>query len=179
MKKILAMLLAAVMLIGACSAFAEENGKTMVQYDEKLSLAFAVPEGYTFDVESENGFIVGLMMDKNEETPNFSVVIAPDEEHDELPRLNDLNAEEKQAYINALTEDLADVTYEVKTTGYGTEVIVIDDQTAEYDIVTLTTLYYGCIVTIYVGHDDGHTVSEEDIAAAMQLMTDLDFVVAE
>lgn len=179
MKKILAMLLAAMMLIGACSAFAEENGKTMVQYDEKLSLAFAVPAGYSFDVESNNGSIVGLMMDDNPETPNFSVVIAPDEEHDELPRLNDLTEEEKQAYIRALTEDLAEIAYEVKTTGYGTEVFVIDDQTAEYDVVTLTTLYYGCIVTIYVGHDDGRTVTEEDIAAGMQLMTDLDFVVAE
>ena len=175
MKKFIALLLAAMLMLTAVSAFAESE-KDTIPYDESMHFAVVYPEGYEVTVDVDEGYVLCYMLAADESAVNMLMIVAPDNELEDIATINDLSEEEKAELAEGLIEDLYNPTWEIRTTGLGTEVIVIDEQGAEDDLVTLTALYHGYVVTMYLGHNDGSTVTEEDIALGLQFFTDMDFV---
>lgn len=180
MKKLLSLVLALALMCGVMSAFAEDAGKTIVSFDENLSIGFAFPDDYavTYD-ESESGIIIAVAGSEQEARPFIRLVIAQEDEDEDLPRLNDLSDEDKAEFIAALTEDMHAPECTIQETGFGTQVIVIRENETAQNYATLTTLYYGCIITMYMGYPDGRVVADEDIALGMQIFTDIDFIIAK
>ena len=177
MKKLFALVLAA-MLLFSFAAVAEE-ARTEIEYDENLSFSLIVPDGYIEDDFVEEGIMTIVILHDDETKPNFVINIAPDDEFDEVVRLNDMSEEDVNHLIADLTEDLANPVSELRTTAAGTGVIVIDEQNAEYDVATFTTIYHGYVVTMYAGYNDGSTITEEDITLGMQIYSDLEFIHAK
>ena len=176
MKKILALILAVAMLCGVCSAFAEAANKDVIVYDDSLSFAFTYPEGYTATATVEDGILTNMIMPADATAPGFAMVIAADNALDEYNTLNEVDDETKATFAAAIAEDLNNATWEVRTTGLGTELIVIDEQDADYDMVIVACLYHGYVLAMYVGNADGSEVSAEAVDTAVQIYTDLEFV---
>ena len=176
MKKIFALILAAALaatMLFTCTAMAE---KVEVVYDDALTLSMNYPEGYDVTTTNMEGVLMWLMVAQDETAPNFVMMLTVSEEYPELERLNDLTEEELQEMINNLIEDLNNPTASVVNTGLGSKVIVIDEQGAEDDLVILESVYHGYDIVMYVGHNDGSTITVADLQAAMQIHTDMDFI---
>ena len=176
MKKLLALILAAMLLCLSCAAFAESTDKEIVKYDDGLSFAFVYPEGYTADTATENGVMLSIITSEDESAAAYVLIVAPDSYVEDVMTINEMSDEDKTAFAESLIEDLANPTWEIRTTGLGTEMIVIDEQDTEQDIVILTALYDGYILNMYITHTDGATVTEEEIATGIQINTDMDFL---
>ena len=177
MKKIFALLLAAVMVVCSCAALAETEAYT-IEFDDSLSFKVVLPEGYACAENVENG-VLSAMIFKDEDSLAFAMVIAGDDEYDETARLNDLSDDEKTAFATAMLEDLGNPTWTISTTGLGTELIVVAEENDEEDLAMMATLYDGCDIVLYVGYADGRTVTADDMAVANQFFTDLEFVKAD
>lgn len=173
MKKFIALLLAAMMLCCACTAFAAD--KHNIAFDESMSFDVVLPEGYTCEEEVVNGILTALIF-KDVNSLSMMMLIAADDDYPEVDRLNSLEEGEKAHYISDMLEDWSNPTYSIEVTGLGTEVLVIDEQSETNDLMLLATIYDGYDVVMYVGYEDGHAVSADDLAVALQFFTDLDFV---
>ena len=173
MKKLFALLMAAVMLLSACSALADATVEK-IEYDDSMSVSVTVPEGYSFYSVVEDG-VMSVLLTKDADSMGYVMAIAADAYFDESSRLNDLDADEKALLANALTEDMGETEWTVQTTGYGTEVLVADLDSEDYDMALFVSLYNGYDIMMYASYEDGRVLTEADIAAGMQFITDMQF----
>ena len=174
MKKLLALCMAAVMLLCAVTALADE---ITINYDEGMDIVQVVPEGYTVDYEILENGILSVTMLKDENSIGIAMLIAADADHDDTIKLNDLTDDEKKAFAEALFEDLDEESWSIMTTGQGTEAVVFKTTEDAYSMAMISTLYYGYDVVMYVSNPDGSELDDEDMTLAMQFLTDLSFVV--
>lgn len=178
MKKLIAIMMAALMLLG-CAALAETAEKTVVVFDDSLSLAVPAMEGHTLEVINEDGLVCFIFRPETETGTYYSTVIFPtdDPEYAAITRLNDLTEEQMQLYIEScLEEEMNDPAWQIRETGLGSKLLLIDEHGADHDYVYLYSVYHGYQICTYVDHDDGSEVTENDIAALVDFHTNLDFI---
>ena len=180
MKKLIAILMAAMMLLG-CAALAETAEKTVVFFDDSLSLAVPAMEGHTLQVINEDGLVCFIFRPENENGigTTYSTMIFPtdDPAYAEYASLNDLTEELMQLYIDSCLEDeMNDPSWQIRETGLGTKLLLIDEHGADHDYLSLYSVYHGYQIRTYVDHDDGSEVNEDDIAALIDFHTNLDFI---
>ncbi len=176
MKKLLALCMAAVMLLCAVTALADTTEVT-INYDDGMDIVQVLPEGYTAEYEVLENGILSVSMLKDENSIGIAMLIAADADHDDTIKLNDLTDDEKKAFAETLFEDLDEESWSIMTTGQGTEAIVFKTTEDAYSMAMISTLYYGYDVVMYVSNLDGSELDDEDMALAMQFLTDLTFVV--
>lgn len=179
MKKIIAMLVAAMMLLGvACAETAPS--KDNILFDENLSFDMLFPEGYEYSAIVDEGVLMIQVspLDLQENSLVFLIAVGYDEdpETSSAARLNELTAEQKDALAQSMIEDISNPTIEIRETGLGSELILIVDPDAEYGNAELVSIYHGCLLDMYIAHKDGSTVTEDDIATGIQIFTDMDFI---
>ena len=177
MKKIIAILLAALLLTGC--TMAETAEKTVVPFDDFLSLAVPPMEGHTLETICEDGLVCFIFRPEGETGTCYSTVIFPtdDPEYAAVTRLNDLTEEQMQQYIDScIEEEMNDPTWEIRETGEGSKLVLINEQGADHDYVYLYSVYHGFQICTYVDHTDGSEVTEEDIATLLDFHTNLDFI---
>lgn len=175
MKKLIAILLAALMLFTAAFA-AAENGKITVAFDSSLSFSLRCPDNYDMESEYLNGYLFMAFMPKNEADVRFTVVICADEEYDGYERLNDLSDEQLQQFAADMVEDYYNPQVEIRETGLGSKIVVANEQDTEMDFVQMQSIYHGYFITSYVRHADGSEVTEDEIQKVLDFHTDMDFV---
>lgn len=171
MKKLIALLMVA-LLLTACTAMADTT--KIVEYDDGLNVTVTLPDGYEMDSFVEQGVMMSFVS-KDEDSLSIMMLVAGDSIHDDVSKLNDLSAEEKEAFVNDLAADMANTVYEIKESGHGTEIVVLRDQNEEADLAVLATLYNGYDIIMYVSYADGRAMTDEDMTLAMQFMTDMNF----
>ncbi|MDO4483098.1 MAG: hypothetical protein Q4C54_01300 [Clostridia bacterium] len=179
MKKLIALLLAAVMLMGVGAACAETM---IVEYDKGMDFTMDIPEQFEAltDVTDEGVLFVYMAgKDDNADVPSVLMLVAADDEHDETARLNDLTEDEKKAFAESLFEDDDEKNYEIKTSGHGTEAVVIETMGEGYDSLEISSIYHGYVFHVYYGYADGRDLTDADRELAMQLFTDLNVVIKE
>ena len=176
MKKAIAIILSLVMLFSAASALAEE--KTEIVIDDTLTIAVVLPAGYVIESYAEGGVLIASVDPEPEDGNKISylLLIAPDEEHPTLERLNDMSESELEAYGLSCIEDLNDPTISLAETEVGTYLFVIDENDSESDAVEMICIYHGYTIALYMDYTDGRTVSEEDIGTAVKFFSDMDFI---
>lgn len=180
MKKILSVVLAAVMLLAVCTASAAELAAEVydVYYDEATSVTFQLPEGY----ELKETDMVSQMLTataEGEDGTQIILVAGVDEEYSELEKLNDLTDEELEQYIYSLIEDWSDASYEVRTTDYDTKFVLIEENGAEIDACQLIGIYKGFTLAVYVVKAEGAQITEADHELALKVMSEVWVVDAE
>lgn len=177
MKKIVAALLAVLLLCGAAFAMAEEAEKITVPYDDSLSLSLRCPEGYTMvDPVYANGYLFLQFLPANEADVRFTVVVCADDEYDQYPRLNNLSEEQLKEFIDGMVADWYNPKVEIRATGMGSKIVVADEQDGEMDYVQMQSIYHGYFIATYMQHLDGSQITEEEIQKVLDFHTNMDFV---
>ena len=175
MKKLIAILLAALMLFTAAFAMAEEE-KTTVVFDDTLSFSLNCPNGYEMESEYVNGYLFMAFIPADEADVRFTVVVCADEEYDQYARLNDLSDEQLQRFTDDMTVDYYNPQVEIRETGYGSKLVVANEQDTEMDFVQMQSIYHGYFITSNIRHADGAEVTEEEIQKVLDFHTGMDFV---
>ena len=173
MKKLFAVLLAAMMLLTMSFAVAE-NAKTAVVYDDNLTLNVVYPEGYEVETTSQGVYLLVNMT--SEANADFVMLICPDEEYADLERLNDMEECDMEGYVLGLMEGYNDAEVTWLQTAYGTDVILLNENNATMDMAELITLYHGYVIDLMIVPEENEAVTGLDIEAAMKFLSDMDFV---
>lgn len=172
MKKLLAIVMAVMMLMGVALA---EDAKTPVVYDELLTLNMVFPEGYEVETVDE-GMYKLLYMTKDEASTQLLLLVCPDDEYADLERLNDMEEGDQEDYVLSLMEDYHDAEVTWLKTEHDTDVILLNENGIEMDFAELVTVYHGYMIDLLVMSPEGATVTDADIAMAMKVLSDMDFV---
>ena len=178
MKKILSIVLAAMMLLSvgiACAETTEATAAepTTVLYDAQNFISYILPEDYVTSSTEFKGQMAIIDLKTLANKPEMVLVIGLDEEYADLNKLNDLSEEDLQAYINTLCEDWGTVETYVTTTDYDTKFVILDEVSADIDQCQITGIYKGFTITLYLIRTDGSDVTEEDYRAAMKFLSEV------
>ena len=185
MKKCLAIVLSLSLLLGgaALAETAEKNSIGSINVNGAFTLMARLPEGYYYQPLTTQGelMIAGILPLENDGTrPMMTLSICFDELLSEVERLNDLN-EDALAQIAATftAEDQVDISY--METAHGTKLMVVKETADTVDYVDFYTIYKGYEIEFVLnyGTADAPAITEEQIATAIQFLSDLDFVPAQ
>lgn len=192
MKKFLALLLAAMMLFGTVSAFAEGEDAEVVgdveavtdyvgtelEADELLDFNIAmdaIPEGYTMETFALDGDLYAIFSNEEDENAiSYVASIAFSEMFDGYTFSKDAMSEEELANMVAMLiedSDLTNPAYSFVQTSHGTDAIMIDDNDGATDTVELITIYQGYFISIVLVKNG--TLTEDDCAAGLKLLSDM------
>lgn len=190
MKRIISFALCLALVISCAAAWAEATENKSYN-DLAVSGNFIVkwvcPEGYEMvevqPDDGDGGFTV-LALYPNEDnagTPIMMISIAPDELLAEVQRLNDLD-DEALSKIEATfrEEDEVEITY--METAYGTKIMVIKEVKDVVDYVDFYTIYLGYEIEMVLTQSEelaGTPIADEQIAAVIQFLSDMEFVPVE
>lgn len=179
MKKFFALLIACMMLFSAAMAETAEVVKETVEYDDTLSFRTIVPEGYRLSQETIGGVLLMELIPDEETNVNFALVIAPDDNYTDFVTLNDMTDDEKAAFAESYRIEGVDMTWEIRETGLGTQLVLLKEEADGFNCAYIAALYHGYIISCYIDHADGSPITEEEISAVIWFNTNLDFVFAE
>lgn len=169
MKKVLAILTAAILLFGSASALAE-----VVKFAEDSSnfdIQMELPEGASVgkQVDSE---LVSVCQINSEGLASVYITIAPSDIYGDLS-MNDLSEVDVENLKSLASEqyDQPEMTVEVTPSG-NTYIHVSSDA----GIASIFTLYRGYFVELTQWHDDYRELTDVDYAFMLQLLYNINFL---
>ena len=178
MKKIMAIVLSMILLLGCAAAAAENTEKTelgSVNVNGAYRIQGTIPEGYRLSIlEQSSTAIVCMLASEDQAKPTVTVSVAFSEDWADTEKLNDVT-EEDLAAIEAsfLTED--NVSIEYRETGLGTKLMVVTETVDQTDFVDIYTIYKG-YEHEFVMTPGTEPLSEQHIQMLIDFITDIDFV---
>ena len=176
MKKILTLMLAAMLMLSAGLCRAESAGNvTSVYYDSTLRFDMKIPEGYELQTDRD-GMILAMCLKGGRDNYDIDILVCPDDTYSEFSRFNDMTDERLAREMAELSEGYNNPSVSVLETSAGTKLIRIDENGSEMDYVEIIGLYNGYIIDVYILADDGREVTEEDIRTALDFCSGWSFV---
>lgn len=176
MKKLMGLLLAAMLLFCSFSAFAEE---TSVQVNDNLSLSFVVPEGYSFAENWYNDILYANFTPEDEKGVAMTLSVGFSEEYADRS-IGDLTNEEFGAVVELTREDFNDPTITTEETAHGTKLIVADENSEYDEYAEITTIYQGYFITVMLQPAvQGTQLTAEQLQVAINVLSDMEFVHAD
>ena len=142
-----------------------------------ISITVDVPEGYTMTVETDDPDELDADFWPNDGTGvYYELLIAYSEEFGDYT-LNDLSDEEYAQMVEWMTGDFNNATVDTsKTTGYGTKLVVVDENGAESDYGFILTIYHGYFIEVNMLSLDNTDITEDEIQTGIDILTSLAFV---
>ncbi len=171
MKKILALLLTALLAAAAFTAFAEEAEKPFIDFDIKMD---SIPEGYEYDVEERGGSLFATFRSADPAAAVLYVSVAYSDTFAGYTLSSQMSDEEFESATKLLTADYNDPSIELRETDYGTAVIVITENDAQSDYADMITVWHGYFIRAAL--QKSSQLTEEDMALAMRIASDMWFV---
>ncbi len=189
MKKLMALLLAAVMVLGCAGVFAEEASKTLTIKENKdgaFNVSFQMPEGATLVYEDvvDNLYSASISM-KDGLGMYLSVsrdmVVADLDEETGLTTFNEENGYTDEYLKAMMTEYYADVYDDietgVKTTAYGTKLAVARLNDPEAPFAYIITYWKGYEIGMTLINTDEkynfYPITDEQINLAVDFLSEL------
>lgn len=192
MKKLIALLLAAIMLFSV-SAFAEEevtatpdpeveivnevldnnNAEGTVNGVTYTLSIDQVPEGYEYSIFYTPGYPCMFIsnIEDPEANPIYVASLYDDREEYGDKGFIDFTDEEMDDYIADLCEEIDEPTVEKKVTGHGSPYIQVTENDADYAL--LVCLYKGFVISVSITSMESAVISDAELEIAGQIMTDL------
>ena len=186
MKKIIALLLCLMLMLGAVSAMAEQAEKLTIgsiDINGAFTLKCGIPEGYQVTpVITDRDHVVASIASEDPEKPVMMLSVAFDEAYSEVERMNDLTEEELVVLENTFTD--VDPTVEISygDTGLGTRLMIAKQTEGDFDYIDFLSIYKGYFVEfVLTASPEASTKSltQEQMKTAVDFLTDLDFVEAD
>lgn len=178
MKKLIALLLTVLMAFSAVSALCEGADEDVlddyvIESQASFDITVDAPEGYDIDRNDEYGFIDVLFIpDAPDTTYELTIAYSDDFEGYTMPA--ELDEAVKNEALSVLLGDYADPAVSYGVTGYGTGVIMVDEQGSESEYGMLLSIYEGYFACIYMESED--PLTEADFQRGLDIMSSL-FVV--
>ena len=185
MKKIIALALSLMLLLGCVSALADETaekdtltmlGAFSIKYDK-------LPEGFSFSVLKNTEMEYEAIISSTDNAkPIYLLTMAFSDQWDGVNTLADVTDEElaavKADFYRVTELDLGDIEFSDGQTGLGTPLLFAKANDGSF----------GAVYTIYQSHEievdffhseEGVGVTEEDFDTIVKFLTDVEFVPAE
>ena len=186
MKKIIAIVLSIMLLLGCAAATAEENGKTTIgtiSINGAFTLQCGLPEGYQVKPILLNRDHVIAMISSNDETkPVMTLSVAYDETYSDVYKMNELDDEALALLEKTFTD--VDPTIEITygETGLGTLLMIARQSFDTYHYIDFLSIYEGYfiefVMTAPLGAED-RTLTDDELRMCIDFLTELDFVPAK
>ena len=175
MKKIIALALSLIMILGAVCALGEAAEKAelgTLNVGQVFKIQSTVPEGYTYTPITKTELNLVGQLTAGEDKPTVTISIAYNEEYADVERFNDVD----EATVEEIRESFraADdgVQFEDLETAFGTRLLKATDE------------HFVDIYTIYKGYElefvmTGNGLTEEAVQMLVKYISDMDFVPVE
>ncbi len=184
MKKILALALSLMLLLGCVSALAEDAGKQKITMLGAFSITYdKLPEGYTLNIikNSEMEY-EALIASPEAGKPYYVLVMNFNDEWYGVNTLADATEEDmiavKDSFYEFMELDDGDITFENSQTGEGTPLLIARAVDGSFAAVYTVYMSHEVEVDIYHAEDDV-PVTEEEISTVITFLTDVQFTPAE
>lgn len=186
MKKIIAILMSFVLLLGCVSGLAEGEEKQSfgtIRVNGVFTLKGSLPEGYkVVPFELSDDSILTRIISLDPSKPDMMLSIAFDETYSDVERLNDLDDEGLAILEKTFTDTdpYADITYEETT--QGTRLLVCRTQSEVYDSLDIFSIYKGYFVEFVMTPSQvaaDQKLTDEQVEGCIAFLSDLDFVEGE
>lgn len=180
MKKIIALVLSLMMLMGCTAALAETAQKESLAV-LKVNGAFDIqytklPDDYQLTViqQDDNG-LYAYYVSTDSTKPFYGIGIGFNDAWAEVEKFNDVSQEDIDVIEESFYEVDNNWTFETKETAHGTKLLI-----AVNGDKTMASVY-----TIYLGHEievqiipgaGAETITEENIDTVINFLSDMDFV---
>ena len=180
MKKIIALALSLMLLLGCVSAFAEDAGKETITMLGAFTITLdKLPEGYKLQVikNSEMEYEANIVP-SDPARPLYTLLMNFSEEWDGVNTLADATEAEMQevrdSFYDVLELDDGDITFEDGKTGEGTPLLIAKGVDGCFASVYTVYMSHEVEVVIYPGEGQ-ESISEEDINKAIAFLTNVQF----
>ena len=182
MKKLIALVLCAMLALGCAAAAAEAvTGKTElinININGAFALKGLLPDGYSWQLLSSDSVqMTGIFTSEDKDKPAMQLSVAFDESWAEVERFNDLSDEDKKILEDSFRQDsTVDITY--TETALGTQLMVIRETGSDRDYVDFFTIYRGHLIELVLvaGPESESTeITQEQFDQCIKLLSDLDF----
>lgn len=178
MKKLLIMLLAALMILS--SAAIAEQTPTVVFQDEDVSfdVTMIIPDGYTPEQSQEGRYLHIHLLPDDTAKAEYSVSVAYSELSDGQT-INDMSLDDVRTILSFVELDYAAPQVTETFTKEGTRIYLVDETGGDSDYMTAVTLYKGYFVTVEIHMPDFSQLTEADADLAIELLGDMQLVEKE
>lgn len=181
MKKIIALALSLMLLLGCVSAFAETAEKeTITMLGAFTVTCDKLPEDYEMQVLTDTEMLYAAAFASEDATkPQILLTMAFSDAWDGVETLADATEDDmaavKEDFYTVAELDEGDITFEDAATGLGTPLLIA--RTADGAMAAVYTIYksHEIEVDLFPGTEEEGGVSEEDIQAMIQFLTDVEF----
>ena len=193
MKKLIALLMGMMMLMGCCGAetsitedVIQETGKVplgTISINGAFNLVCGLPEGYRLQpLRMNQDQILAALISDDPEAPVMQLSVAFDETYSDVMRMNDLD-EEAMALLES-TFTAMDPTVEISEgeTGLGTRLMIAkqtdEDKLNYIDFLSIYQGYFIEFVLVPGQNAKDKRLTDEQLRMSIAFLTDLDFVPA-
>lgn len=179
MKKLLAILMALLLAL-TLSAAAEEAEEvtdapsTTLESDEILDFTIemdALPEDYQVEIIPMDGDLYAVFSSESNPTLYLASVAYSELFGIYTLKTDELTEEQLEEMKTFLSDGYADPSFSFDKTAHGTDVILVNENGSGDDYAEYITIYEGYFVSIGVVKDT--ELTQEDLATALQLLSDL------
>ena len=183
MKKIIALVLSLVMLLGCTAAMAEATAekeslgvlKVVGAFDIKYS---PLPDDYKIDVYLQNDMtLIANISTTKKELPKMGLIIAFNDEWSDTERLNDVSDEDMEAIKDSFFEEYDEVEFDIKETNAGTKLLIAKIPGGQEAYVY--TIYKGYELEMQIIPDKDGELTDEDIDRVVAFLSEMEFVPVE
>ena len=184
MKKIIAMLLSLVLLLGCAAGSGEEAAEKYnfgtVRVNGEFTLKGTVPEGYRVVPFMQNDeALLCSMVTEDPAKPQMVLSVAYDETYAGVVRINDLDDEALMILEKTFTDTdpYANITYD--ETAHGTRLLVCRTVADSYDYLSIFSIYAGYFIEFVMTpgkQAPEQKLTEDEIAMGNAFLSDLDFI---
>lgn len=190
MKKWLALMIAAVMLLSCSVAFAESDdieregpftGSVTLKHDTiGFDVTMVVPEGYDMYKYSVEDAMYLIIDNDIQDAPNFVISVAYSEAYADTT-MNKFDDEERLALLDEMDDDFMEPQLNDLTTEHGTEVYIINEVYPESESYYAYgfTVYKGYFVQVYLSKPNFAKLEQTDLDMVIKILSDMWFVDAE
>ena len=186
MKKIIALALSLMLLLGCVSALAESDQKGSVTMLGAFTIEYdQIPDGYTLSRPTKNSEMEYEAMIQSPEAgkPNMILYMAFNDEWEGVETLADATEEDieavKQDFYDVLEFDDGDLIFEDGQTGEGTKLLIVKSVDGDFGAVYAIYKGHEIEIDIYPDLEAGEKVTDELFAALNTFLTNVKFTPVE
>ena len=168
MKRTIAVLIAALLMLTAVSALAEEVEKPYLDFDIKMD---SIPDGYDYTTTEEGGSLFATFASEDPDSVVIYVSVAYSDAFAGYTMTSDLSDEELENAEQVLGADYNMPAFSLVETDYGTAMIRITENDAQSDYADFVTVWHGYLIRLAL--QKNAPLTDEDMELAVRIASDM------